>query len=166
MKRTLIGAFALTTLLAMTPQAFAQDLASSIVGVWKMASFTRTEVASGKSAGAAYGDHPTAYAHYTRGGNYSIFLTGQHRKTNEKTEPTDSERVELFKSMFAFGGTFKSDGDKIAHKVDIAWLQSWVGSTRNYKAQIDGNKLTLTTPPFKGVDGQDVVVVGVYERIE
>lgn len=162
----LFRAIAATVLLSTPLPALAQDLSSSIVGVWKMVSFSRTEVISGKSAGAAYGERPTAHAHYTRGGNFVIILSGQNRKINEKTEPTDVERVELFKTMFSFGGTYKLDGDNIAHKVDVAWLQSWVGTTRNYRAAIAGNKLTLTSSPFKGVDGRDVAVISVYERAE
>ena len=79
---------------------------------------------------------------------------------------SDADIGELFKTMFSWGGRYKVDGQKIAHSVGISWTQSWVGSTRTYQAEISGNKLTLTTPPFKGVDGRQVVAVSVYERAE
>ena len=91
----------------------------------------------------------------------------QDRKKNEKADPTDAERVELFKSMFAWGGTYKTEGNKVIYDIDIAWVQSWIGTTRTYQVETAGNKLTVTTPPFKStVDGQDIVVVTTCERAD
>ena len=63
--------------------------------------------------------------------------------------------------MFAWGGIYKIEGNKIIFDVDIAWVQSW------YQVEMASNKLTVTTPPFKSpTDGQDIVVVTTYERAE
>jgi hypothetical protein len=166
MKRALMSAVVFAFLLMLLEPLAAQDLASSIVGTWKMTSFVRKEVATGKTA-AAYGEHPSGYAYYTKGGRFLIFAVAQDRKKNEKADPTDAERVELFKSMFAWGGTYKTEGNKVIYNVDIAWVQSWVGTTRTYQVEMASNKLTVTTPPFKStLDGQDIVVVTTYERAE
>ena len=53
--------------------------------------------------------------------------------------------------MFAWGGTYKTDGSKVIFDVDIAWVQSWVGTTRTYQVEVASNKLTVTTPPFKAL---------------
>lgn len=166
MNRTLTSAAALAFLLTWAQAAAAQDLASSIVGMWKMTSFVRKEVATGKTA-ATYGEHPSGYAYYTKGGRFLIFTVAQDRKKNEKAELTDAERIELFKSMFGWGGTYKTEGDKVVYNVDIAWVPSWVGTTRTYQVEMASNKVTVTTPPFKSVtDGQDIVVVTTFERTE
>jgi hypothetical protein len=69
--------------------------------------------------------------------------------------------------MYAWGGTYKTEGSKVIYNVDIAWVQAWVGTTRTYQAEIAGNKLTVTTQPFKSpVDGQDIVVITTYDRAE
>jgi hypothetical protein len=151
----------------MLPEPLAaQDLASSIVGTWKLTSFARKEVATGKTA-ATYGEHPSGYAYYTKGGRFLSFAVTQDRKKNEKADPTDAERIELFKSMFAWGGTYKTEGNKVIFNVDIAWVQSWVGTTRTSQVEMASNKLTVTTQPFKStLDGQDIVVVTTYERTE
>ena len=58
------------------------------------------------------------------------------------------------------------EGNKIIYDVDIAWVQSWVGTTRTYQVEIASNKSTVTTPPFKSpTDGQDIVG-HYYERAE
>ena len=163
MKRALMSAVAVAFLLMLPELLAAQDLTSSIVGTWKLTSFARKELATGKTA-ATYGEHPTGYAYYTKGGHFLVFGVAQDRKKNEKiAAPTDAERVELFKSMFAWGGIYKIEGNKIIFDVDIAWVQSWVGTTRTYQVEMASNKLTVTTPPFKSpTDGQDIVVVTTY----
>lgn len=133
MTRNLIAALALTFLLMGVKPTEAQDLASSIVGTWKLTGFIRKEVATGKSS-TYYGEHPSGYVYYTKGGHFIIFATAQDRKMNEKVgAPTDMERIELFKSMFAWGGTYKTQGDKIIFDIDVAWVQSWVGTSRTFK---------------------------------
>lgn len=144
MKRALSAAAALALVLTWAQPAASEDLASSIVGVWKNTSFVRKEVATG-----------TGYAYYSKGGHFLIFTVAQDRKKNEKADPTDSERIELFKSMFRWGGTYKTEGNKVVYNVNIAWVPSWVGTTRTYQVETTSNKLTVTTPPFKSVsDGQ------------
>jgi len=166
MKRALMSAVVFAFLLMLLEPLAAQDLASSIVGTWKLTSFARKEVATGKTA-ATYGEHPSGYAYYTKAGRFLIFAVTQDRKKNEKADPTDAERVELFKSMFAWGGTYKTEGSKVIFDVDIAWVQSWVGTTRTYQVEMASNKLTVTTPPFKStLDGQDIVAITTYERAE
>src|SRR5262245_17281890 len=95
MRGTLIAALAVTLSLTLTPPAASDDLSSALVGTWKMTSFTRKEAATGKTA-ATMGEPPNGYASYTKGGRFFIFATGKDRKKNEKAEPTDAERVDLF----------------------------------------------------------------------
>jgi hypothetical protein len=62
---------------------------------------------------------------------------------------------------------YKTEGNKVIYSVDIAWIPSWIGTTRTSQVEMVGNKLTATTPPFKStLDGQDIVVVTTYERAE
>jgi len=148
MKHALMSAIALAFLLMLPEPLAAQDLASSIVGTWKLTSFVRKEVATGKSA-TTYGEHPSGYAYYTKGGHFLIFAVAQDRKKNEKiAAPTDAERVELFKSMFAWGGIYKIEGNKIIFDVDIAWVQSWVGTTRTYQVEMASSDNAAIQKPY------------------
>src|SRR5258705_1534785 len=95
MKRALMSAVAIAFLLMLPERSAAQDLTSSIVGTWKLTSFARNEVATGKTA-AMYGEHPTGYAYYTKGGHFLIFAVAQDRKMNEEiAAPTDAERIDF-----------------------------------------------------------------------
>jgi hypothetical protein len=165
-KRTLISAVALAFLLTSAQPAAAEDLASSIVGVWKMTSWTRRDVATNKTS-KLYGEQPVGYNVYTRNGRVLVFAVAEGRKAPTKPDPSDAERVDLFKSMFAYSGTYKVEGNKLVYHVDGSWNQSWTGTDLTRQVEIAGNKLTIVTPPFKSVlDGQDIVVTTTYERAE
>src|SRR5262245_16157505 len=111
-KRTLISAIVLALLSALSQPAVAEDVSSAIVGVWKMTSWTRKETGSGKLR-KTFGERPAGTVIFTKGGHFLWFVTGQDRKAPEKPDATDAERIELFKSMFGFGGTYKVNGDKL-----------------------------------------------------
>jgi len=86
----------------------AQDnLQTSIVGVWKLSSFTRKDLQSGEVTNV-FGERPVGYLIYTKAGRIFAFLVGSDRKAPNNAEPTDSERAELFKSMVGYTGTYKS----------------------------------------------------------
>ena len=104
------------------------------------------------------------YAYYSKGGHFLILTVAQDRKKNEKADPTDSERIELFKSMFRWGGTYKTEGNKVVYNVNIAWVPSWVGTTRTYQVETTSNKLTVTTPPFKSVSAGQALLSSRLRR--
>jgi hypothetical protein len=162
--RALTSAVALV--LTFGQPAAAQELASSIVGTWKLTSHTQREVASGATINA-YGQNPVGHFIYTRGGHVLWFFVADNRKAPASANITDAERVDLFKSMAAGGGTYRVDGKKITVRYDTSWHQLWTGKDQSADAEITGNTLALTTTPFKrSSDGKEVVVVSTWERAE
>ena len=68
MKRALMSAVAIAFLLMLPELLAAQDLTSSIVGTWKLTSFARKEVATGK-ARIISSSRPTVVTKYPRAQN-------------------------------------------------------------------------------------------------
>ena len=166
MKRILTMVAGLAFMLTSAHWAAAQDLSSQIVGVWKLTSYARKDVETGKTS-ATFGERPVGYCHYTRAGHFIVNYVAQDRKINEKAELTDAESLDAFKTLSASGGTYKIEGDKVIHKYEVSYIPSWAGTTRTFQAQIAGNKLSLTTAPFKSRrDGKDIVAATTWERVE
>jgi hypothetical protein len=166
MKRILISAAAIAFALSLAQPAAAEDLASSIVGTWKMTSFIRKDVGTGKTI-KEYGEQPVGYNMYTKGGLLLVFAVAEGRKAPATPNPTDAERIELFNTMYGYSGTYKVEGNKLVYRVDGSWNQRWTGTDVVRQAEIAGNKLTIVTPTFKGImDGQDIVVTTTFERVE
>jgi hypothetical protein len=129
-------------------QATAQDLASQIVGVWKVVDTTRKEVASGK-IDKPYGEKPTGYYIYTRAGHFSWSLVAEGRKPPSEAVPTDAERVALFNTMSFGTGTYRVEGSKVVHRYDSFSHQAWTGTERTAQPAMSGAKMTVTSAPFK-----------------
>jgi hypothetical protein len=156
-------AFALV--LALGKPAAAQDTASSIVGVWKLTGFERKEVGTGKTV-QPFGEHPTGYRVHTRGGHAFYMFFGADRKAPAGSV-TDADRIELFKTMTAAGGTYVVDGNKVVFHGEVSSAQSPPGRTLTYRFEIAGKTLTMTTDPAKNpAGGPETFFVSTYERAE
>lgn len=66
-------------------------------------------------------------------------LTGEERKAPK----TDQDRADLLKSMFAYTGMYRLEGDKWITKVDVAWNPEWVDTEQVRFFRVDGNCLQV-----------------------
>jgi len=114
-----ITAIALVFLLALPGPTTAQDVASSIVGVWNMTGWVRKESATGKIV-KSFGEHPAGIVIYTKGGHFVTFAAGQDRKKPAQADPSDAERIGLFKTMYGFGRTYKVKGNGLLTHLDTS----------------------------------------------
>ncbi len=110
-----------SVVVGLAAPALADDSAK-LPGVWKMTSWTRHEIATGKD-GKLFGEHPGGYLIYTKGGHYMWTGFKDERPKPAAAEPTDTERVALFKTMYAYDGTYKVEGGKIVDSVEIHYRQ-------------------------------------------
>ena len=164
--RSARSAVALAVLLAFAPPAAGQELASSIVGTWKLTNDMHKEVGSDATSNS-YGQRPVGFMTITPGGHAHYFFVADNRKAPSSANLTDAERVELFKTMSAGGGTYKVEGDKMTVRYDASWHQMWTGKEMSTEVGVTGKVLTLRTAPFKrAADGKDVIVVSTWERVE
>jgi len=145
----------------------AQDDAQTLTGVWKMTSWTRHEIATGRDS-KLFGEHPGGYLVYTKGGHFVWTGFNDQRPKPAAAEPTDAERIALFKTMYAYHGTYRVEGGSIVDSVTGAWNEAWVGTTfRIERYSLAGGTLTMVSAPFKAtLDGAEMIVTTTFERIE
>jgi hypothetical protein len=155
-----------SVVLGLVTPAFADDSAK-LVGVWKMTSWSRHETASGKDV-KLFGEHPTGYFILTKGGHFVWTGFNEQRVKPSSAEPTDAERVAMFKTMWAYNGTYKVEGGKIVESVEGAWHEGWTGTNFTIaKYEVSDNALTTVSAPFNAaVGGMEVVVTITFERAE
>lgn len=163
MKHKLASAAAMTLALALALPAYAQTEANPLVGSWKMVSFQQKKVSDG-SVINPQGQSPQGRVIYAPNGRFTSFSTSSDRKV-AGPDMTDAERLELFKTMFAFSGTYRLEGNKVLTKTDVAWRADWVGREGGSFFKIEGDKLTFESlAPFRSVRGEDVVAITVFQR--
>lgn len=123
-----------------TAQAQQGKCSGPQLGTWKLVTYTREEIDTGKKTDLL-GAHPTGFLSYNADCRMHAILMADERKAPVTVPPTDQERISLYNSMIAYAGTYDIDGSNVHHHVDTAWNQIWVGSTQSRQFRIDGKTL-------------------------
>jgi len=134
-------------------------------GVWALVSYSAKDVASGEVI-YPYGERAKGYLIYAEGRRMSALVTAEDRKPLSAMPGRVEERAEAFSTSTAYMGTYRWEGDRVVHDVDVAVNPSWVGVQQVRNATLAGNRLTLTIPPAPmQPDGKVRVGTLVWERI-
>ena len=112
----------------------------ALVGVWKLLSY-QTEFQDGSPKRAMFGAHPTGYIIFTSEGRLMVVIEAEGRKAPS----TDSDRAALLKSLIAYSGKYRVEGNQWITSVDTAWNPAWDGTDQVRTFQIVGNRLTVTS---------------------
>ena len=139
--------------------------ADSVVGNWRLVSWTEEETETEKLVTAFFGDEPVGVLTYTSDGRMSLFLANPKRKPPAAPKATDAEAADLYRTMIAYSGSYSIDGNKVSHKVEFSWNQAWTGTTQQRFFEIKDDHLTITTPPI-ALSGKQTVNTLVWARIK
>jgi Lipocalin-like domain len=112
----------------------------ALVGVWKLLSY-QTEFQDGSPKRAMFGEHPTGYIIFTSEGRLMAVIEAEGRKTPS----TDSDRAALLKTLIAYSGRYRVEGNQWITSVDTAWNPAWDGTDQVRTFQIVGNRLMVTS---------------------
>ena len=151
--------FALLCLLAAQP-CIADDRAK-LIGNWKLVSWVQ-EFQDGGPPSPEYGRHPIGYLILTPEGRMMALLEGEGRKSPK----TDQDKLDLFRTLVAYTGTYKVEGDKWTTKVDAAWHPDRRGTEQVRFFRFEGDKLHVTTTfrPTPNFGGRVARSLLVWER--
>jgi Lipocalin-like domain len=112
----------------------------ALVGVWQLISY-QTEFQDGSPKRAMFGEHPTGYIIFTREGRLMAVIEAEGRKT----PTTDLDRADLLKTLVAYSGTYRIEGNQWIASIDTAWNPAWDGTDQVRSFLIVGNRLTVTS---------------------
>jgi hypothetical protein len=171
MKRAVL--FIVLAVVALPWRASAQaDQANSIqqqiLGTWTLVSYVREEIPSGAKSDVM-GPHPSGYINYARDGRMIVLIVGSDRKKPVGPVATPEEAEALIRSMLAYSGAYTVDSEAktVTHHIDASWDQSRTGESQLRTYKLDGDRLTLTTPPSNDpASGKKTVRTLVWERLK
>ena len=135
---------------------------SRLLGTWRLKSHTVTTANGGRST--PYGDSPKGYLTYSADGRMQVIGVASDRNVAAGTTSAHDERIALYDTMFAYGGTFSVEGRRIIHHVDIAWNESWTGTDQIRDFELSDDLLTLTTDIEDPVTGMKNRYAVVWEK--
>ncbi|MBE7197564.1 MAG: lipocalin-like domain-containing protein [Parafilimonas terrae] len=117
------------------------SLADRIVGTWELVSYKVEDKETGQLIDAM-GSTPRGRAIFTRDGWVAFNLEG----SNRQPATSDAERAELMKSLVAYIGRYRIEGDEWVTAVQTAWAPEWVGTEQRRAIRMDGDYADVTTP--------------------
>lgn len=153
-------ALAAVTALVLAASAAADD-AARLAGTWNLVSVVYEDVAT-RTRTHVLGEHPRGTMVVTPGGRWITVVTAEGRKVPQ----TDEERAAALRSMIAYSGRYRVDGDKVVTRVEVAWNEAWVGTDQTRFFRFDGEYLHIESAPqpHPNVGGKLVRVIVTWER--
>jgi hypothetical protein len=112
--------------------------------------------------------NPKGFITYSADGRMLVLITYSGRPKPESTaKMTDEQRVGLFRTLLAYGGTFTFDGKQMEHHVDICWDEVRCGTTVIRDVVREGDRLTYTTRPQPSPrNGRMSVATLVWQKLK
>jgi hypothetical protein len=136
---------------------------NDISGTYKLIAEQRRIVDTGEIVSR---ENSLGYLTYGKDGRMSVIIVRHPRPLPEAADKiSDQERLDLFRTMVAYAGTYRFDGKVVEHTIDAAWNEVWAGTKQVRTATREGDRLIFTTPPFPfHTDGRISVNTLVWEK--
>jgi len=90
-----------------------------------------------------FGAKPKGSLILTENGRAIALTTAENRTAGD----TDAQRAALHKSMLAYTGRYRVQGDEFVTIVDASWNEAWNGTERRRKFRLEGNRLRIESAP-------------------
>jgi hypothetical protein len=137
------GVIALALIASMAFPARAADPAA-LIGNWKLVSW---QVIVGEETQNPFGSHPKGYLILTREGRAIALTTADPRAPGEGV----AERAALHRSMLAYSGKYRLEGDDFITTVDISWNEVWNGTEQRRHYRVEGGRLFIDSAPAPSI---------------
>jgi len=159
MRRTLV-LLTVVTMLAAQP-AVAEDLGEKLVGSWRLVSLKISYVGE-NTAQDVLGGNPIGRIIYSADRHFAAFIARSDRKPPQN----EADAAALVRSMAAYTGTFRMEGDRATYTVDAAWNEAFPKEQIRI-LRLNGDTLTATSPepqPSTFSPGKRFTTMAVFRR--
>ena len=145
------------------PSAMFGHSIDPLVGTWKLISASST-TSTGERSESPYGAQPAGFLTYTGDGRVSALISYDGRKSLSYGGGSLEEQAEAFKTFLAYAGTYKLDGDKVTHHVEVSSIQNYVDKDLIRSVKFKDDRIILLTPPTR-MNGRMQTVELVWQRL-
>ena len=122
----------------------------SLVGTWKLISIA-SWTDKGDINKTPLGPNPAGFLSYTSEGRMMVVIAADGRKPLSVADIASApaeERAQAYSTFIAYAGRYTYTGDKVIHHVEVASLQNNVNTDQVRSVKLEGDRLTLRTPPI------------------
>ena len=141
--------------------ANAQD-SQKLIGLWKLVSYELEFQDTGERQ-TPFGAHPNGYGVITAEGRTMAVLTAEGRAIPK----SDEDRAAAFKTVVAYTGMLKVEGDHWTTHVDVTWNEAWNGTDQVRFFRLDGDTLHISSAWSTNLNYEGRLTRGVlkWERV-
>ena len=118
--------------------------ADALIGNWKLISW---QVVVEGQPQDLFGSKPNGYSILTREGRAMALTTAQNRTAGE----SEMDRAALHRSMLAYTGRYRVEGDEFVTTVDASWNEVWNGTEQRRRFRIEGDRLIIESAPAPSI---------------
>ncbi len=116
-----------------------------LIGTWKQVSGS-VQDAGGGPPRSNLSAAPNGFISFMADGRMVNLTVDSSRKAAQANPPTEAEAAHLHRTLIAYAGTWRVDGDRVFYKVDVSWNQSWTGTEQMRVWRLEGeNTLHVST---------------------
>lgn len=140
------------------------EMSQKFVGVWKLVSF---QFHRGDQITYPAGENPLGYLMYTSNGYMSAQVMAEERQQFAVDDPrggTFEEYADAMKTYSGYCGTYEVRENVIIHNMEVSWYPNWTGTQIIRYFKLDGDMLTVNSPPML-VEGVQLTAHAVWQKI-
>jgi hypothetical protein len=139
--------------------------AHPIVGTWNLQSFSELDVHT-KAVAYPMGEKPKATVIYTEGGHVATIFTAAARIAPTGPRATDSEAIQLFRTMVAFAGRYEINDRELIYYPEITWNEAWNGTRQIRYFELAGDLLKISSAPAVSTLGNaETIMTMAWNRV-
>jgi hypothetical protein len=140
----------------------------NLIGTYELLGASVNFLDTGEVIPDIFGKTPKGFVTFGPEGRMLAFVTNSDRPKPESIQKTtDAQRIALYKSMQAYGGTYTFDGKTIEIKVDICWDEVRCGTTVARDVEQGGDTLLYKTHPAPfSANGRTAVTTLTWRRVK
>jgi len=145
------------------PPAASGHSNDKLVGTWKLVSASST-TSTGARSESPYGAQPAGFLTYTGDGRVSALISYDGRKSLSFGGGSPEEQAEAFRTFLAYAGTYRLDGDKVTHHVEVSSIQNYVDKDLVRSVKFKDDQIILLTPATR-MNGKTQTIELVWQRL-
>ncbi len=142
-----------------------ETIQKALVGTWRLVSF-HLKTLDGQLT-YPYGPDAVGYYIFSASGHMSVAIMPAHRlkfAVGDIMGGSTEEKVAAAETFIGYSGKYEIQGDKLVVHPDISFFPNWVGVDQVRLWELEGNRMTLSTPPLL-VRGLQQTARLVWERV-
>ena len=139
-------------------------MSRSLVGAWKLVTWERRSPNGDISY--PYGEDVAGHLLYTDDGYMSASLMDNRRSnmsTDDLRAASVAEKAAASDTHLSYSGRYELHDGRVVHYPEVASFPNWVGRTLERFIELDGDTLSISTPP-RLIDGVESRAFLVWTR--